>query len=530
MKWVMFARRPLSSAEMEHAVSIDIGSGDIDVEDLISADNLAALCAGLVVIDQYDTFRFAHQTVSEYLNTNHADDFQGQRKSVADSCMTYLMYDTFAAGPCDNSLDFQHRLLNYPLYTYCSQHWYKQLNNGPTPGQKILALAFFGSEPHWRSSRQSARSGQSGGGKLLPHARLWGDAMLHHAAYLDAHHIFEDLYDLDRSALNKRNELGRTPLMRAAVSRSSRFAIKLMDAGADVNLRDKAGHAAIHLAIWARDIQTVDAILSKPSVETGVLVVTGSGLQTALSWAAENGDIEIVCSLICYGADITTVSEKHLLSLRPGTVTEVRHTLAMTDTATSTARTTIRHDIEDMLLCFDEYPPGDYAACEAKLRHSQELVGDEAAPDAMLQQAVQYLRNKMDLEARKLTQLSLFLRRYQQERTAAPQKLVSRLESGQKDALPNMLMDYQITIRFLDGVSRRLSKTYDSDITSLRAAHVEASRRPRTSSDWPSVVSIPSPPVSLPQTPSLSPCTRITTSPEDLILFPCLYSPDAELE
>jgi hypothetical protein len=68
LKWVMFAQYPLTCAEIEHAASIETNSKDIDVDDLISAANLATLCTGLVVIDQYGYFRFAHQTVSEYLS------------------------------------------------------------------------------------------------------------------------------------------------------------------------------------------------------------------------------------------------------------------------------------------------------------------------------------------------------------------------------------------------------------------------------------------------------------------------------
>lgn len=73
MNLMLLAQRPLTSAEMEHAVSIEQGSQDIDLDDIVPAPTLASLCAGLVAIDQHGDFRFAHQTVSEYLRASHSD-------------------------------------------------------------------------------------------------------------------------------------------------------------------------------------------------------------------------------------------------------------------------------------------------------------------------------------------------------------------------------------------------------------------------------------------------------------------------
>jgi hypothetical protein len=283
MKWVIFARRPLLCAEIEHAVSIEMGTSELDLDDLISATNLAALCAGLIVIDQYDCFRFAHQTVSEYLSSTHVYASDGQNNSIADCCLTYLMYDVFSHGPARDISEFRDRISKYPLYGYCSSYWYEHLKNGPTSDQKKVALRFFGSEPHWRSSRQTARSGQTRGDEMLSHARLFGDVMLHHAAYLNAHHIFDDLLDIDRTALNARSELGRTPLMRAAVHHSVEFASKLIQAGADINAMDNIGDTALHLAIWKRNITMVKLILSTLSVQSGLLAETRLRYETSIT-------------------------------------------------------------------------------------------------------------------------------------------------------------------------------------------------------------------------------------------------------
>jgi hypothetical protein len=122
MKWVLLAQRPLASSEMEHAVSIEHGSEDINPDDVVPATTLASLCAGLVVIDQYGDFRFAHQTVPEYLKASHPDQFYDEDASVANACLTYLLYTTFASGPCADLAAFQERKARYPLYSYCSRY------------------------------------------------------------------------------------------------------------------------------------------------------------------------------------------------------------------------------------------------------------------------------------------------------------------------------------------------------------------------------------------------------------------------
>src|SRR6266480_2549993 len=147
MKWVLLAKRPLASSEIEHAVSIEHGSKDIDSDDIVPATTLASLCAGLVVIDQYGDFHFAHQTVPEYLKASYPRQFYDADTSVADDCLTYLLDTTFASGPCADFAAFRDRKLRYPLYAYCSRYWYQQLNNTLNNKQKQLALQFFRSEP-----------------------------------------------------------------------------------------------------------------------------------------------------------------------------------------------------------------------------------------------------------------------------------------------------------------------------------------------------------------------------------------------
>ena len=51
--WVIFARRPLSLRELQHAIATLPRMTDIDPESLVPEIVLTPVCAGLVVIDGY---------------------------------------------------------------------------------------------------------------------------------------------------------------------------------------------------------------------------------------------------------------------------------------------------------------------------------------------------------------------------------------------------------------------------------------------------------------------------------------------
>ena len=50
--WVVFARRPLSVSELQHAVAVTPEMNDMDAEAIIDEDILTSVCAGLVVVEE----------------------------------------------------------------------------------------------------------------------------------------------------------------------------------------------------------------------------------------------------------------------------------------------------------------------------------------------------------------------------------------------------------------------------------------------------------------------------------------------
>jgi ankyrin repeat protein len=316
MKWVLHAKRPLKSAEIEHAVSIEHESEDIDRDDIVPATTLASLCAGLVVIDEYGDFRFIHQTVSEYLTKHHSEKFHDADGFLAESCLVYLGYKEFAQGPCEDICALQARRLQYPAYSYCARYWHQHLTGRDTlcEGLKKAALKIFESEPHWRSAFQDLKAPRDSLSSISEN-----DTILHLGAYLDAHLLFGDLMRLGHTCLNRQGSYGESPLMLAAWHGGLKFASNLLEAGAEPEIRGEFGHNALHLAVWAGRQDLTDLLIVNPRVNINSPIATTqarNGGQTALILAAHIGYTKIVDRLLEAGAEVNTLDNQGISALQ----------------------------------------------------------------------------------------------------------------------------------------------------------------------------------------------------------------------
>lgn len=96
-----------------------------------------------------------------------------------------------------------------------------------------------------------------------------------------------------------------SPLQMAVLRKQSEIAIVLMDAGADVNLKDGSDRTPLHLAVERRDLSVLQALLShqaRPNERDRVG-------WTPLHHAAAKDQVDLARALIEGGADPMTLSE-----------------------------------------------------------------------------------------------------------------------------------------------------------------------------------------------------------------------------
>ena len=182
LKSMTFARRPLSTAEMEHAVTIanDMKVSDIDPEEVLSASVLTDLCAGLVIIDASDKILFVHFTTQDYFLKNSSELFPDAHLALARSCLTYLSMEPFREGPCPINLELQKRAHKYPLMAYCNKNigWHGRRTESPDLPESIVA---FLQVPTLRYSVCQALDHLDG--NVSKKQRMSGWQTLHLAAY-----------------------------------------------------------------------------------------------------------------------------------------------------------------------------------------------------------------------------------------------------------------------------------------------------------------------------------------------------------
>ena len=139
LMWISHAERPLKVDELCHALAVEIGSPDLNTDNVSSISTLLACCQGLVVVEK-ETFavRLIHFTLQEYLRA-YPDLFGPAHSTMAETCLSYLnsqQAKTLSASPSPGT---QHP----PFLAYSSLYWGAHAKKDLSDRAKLLALKLF---------------------------------------------------------------------------------------------------------------------------------------------------------------------------------------------------------------------------------------------------------------------------------------------------------------------------------------------------------------------------------------------------
>jgi hypothetical protein len=154
--WISYAQRPLTVRELQCALTITPESRDIDDEAITNEEFLISVCAGLVTIDkQGDVIRLVHYTTQQYFERIRESKFPTAQACIATACLTYLAFDVFKAGPCEDWNSLQERLKKYEFSLYVAQSWAIHARQAETSSAvQKAALVFLGDEKKRNSMLQ----------------------------------------------------------------------------------------------------------------------------------------------------------------------------------------------------------------------------------------------------------------------------------------------------------------------------------------------------------------------------------------
>ncbi|KAJ3531377.1 hypothetical protein NM208_g8903 [Fusarium decemcellulare] len=254
LAWVVYARRPLSSEELRHAVTIKPGSSQMDQRFIPSVQTMISVCSGLVGFNkETDEFTLAHYTVQEYLEGQAVTEswFQDSHAHVARACITYL---NFAANIPEENLSENSKWdeLKQEVDTnsaldlfmrYAAHNWDYHARENEEPCQDAI-LNLIGD--HSRKVLCAMMTVRNWGCDLRTY-QSWHD--LHYAAFFGLYETTKILLHGAKSTrINMPDTKGGTPLFYAAGGGDERIVEKLIRSGAAVDTRDYRGHTPL---LWA---------------------------------------------------------------------------------------------------------------------------------------------------------------------------------------------------------------------------------------------------------------------------------------
>jgi len=140
LMWVLYSERPLRAEELCHALSVEMGSLDLDPKNIPVLRTLLSSCLGLVTVEaSSSTVRLVHFTLQEHLLSSPTL-FRGPHSTIAEVCLTYLNFG--CVRDLAPTLDLAPSTM--PLLEYASLYWGKHARIGMTENVKILALKLLG--------------------------------------------------------------------------------------------------------------------------------------------------------------------------------------------------------------------------------------------------------------------------------------------------------------------------------------------------------------------------------------------------
>ncbi|MCJ1255063.1 hypothetical protein MMC24_002879 [Lignoscripta atroalba] len=289
LSWITYARRPLTTLELQHALAVEIGETELDEENFSDIKDMISVCAGLVTVDEEsDIIRLVHYTTQEYFERTRREWLPDAETSITNTCVTYLSFSTFQSGFCASDEEFEARLQSNPLYDYAARHWGHHLREVSDTQYQIPE--FLDNEAQVSASSQVM---MALGNRYVNHSQYVPKQMrgIHLTAYFGLTRLTDILLDHGHSPDCKESS-NRMPLSYAAEN-GHEAVVRLLMTRDDVEAdsRDQYGRTPLSLAAENGHEAVVRLLMTRDDVKADS---RDQYRRMPLSLAAENGHEAVV--------------------------------------------------------------------------------------------------------------------------------------------------------------------------------------------------------------------------------------------
>ncbi|KAL7795634.1 hypothetical protein V8C43DRAFT_279577 [Trichoderma afarasin] len=342
LTWISFAKRPLYTKELQHALAVKIGTDVLDEDDIPQVQDMVSFCAGLVTVDEEsDVIRLAHYTTQEFFDRKKSDWFPDAEVMIAATCISYLSLDEFG-DYCPNPFDvdgsdvdefdvheFQEKfdneyllnesnltyLCSYGLYKYASCYWGDHARvAGRKLDESVIGFLMSGAKATTAFHVMLKRFPISARIQEETSTNRFFEFYLEQFSPVSGLHLAVH-FELDEAInilvkngcdINGHKELEMTPLLMAIDNGHIGIAEMLLDNGAHTGA--KSGKSLIYLTA-AMESKNYSERLVRRLIAKGI--DDGEDISEYLLLAAESGRKAIVKLLLDKVADID-VTDGHL--------------------------------------------------------------------------------------------------------------------------------------------------------------------------------------------------------------------------
>ena len=113
LSWIVCAVRQLTVPELQHALAVEEGASELDEDNLPEPDEMVAVCAGLVTVDEESkVIRLVHYTTQQYFERTLAAWAPWAHVVLANTCLTYLSFESIGGG-CTKSWENNEAIIKF---------------------------------------------------------------------------------------------------------------------------------------------------------------------------------------------------------------------------------------------------------------------------------------------------------------------------------------------------------------------------------------------------------------------------------
>ena len=292
LMWLSHSERALNANELCHALGVEIGSTDLDSQNIPAIETLLGCSLGLVTVEASSyTVRLVHYTLQEYLSGN-TELFPSPHAMIAEVCLTYVNFE------CIRGLSptLRQSPPETPLLNYASCYWGTHAKREITKNVNILALKLLDRfDKHVSSGMLLSRSSDNYDHDLR-RSNPWGFTGLHCAAYLGIVEIAVGLLGVKKWDLDATDMAGNTAIMWAAKKGHGAIMKMLLEReGVTPNTMDKYDRTPLWWAAQCGYGDIVEMLLKRKDVAPDT---PDNGGKTPLLMAVSKNHGEIVEMLL----------------------------------------------------------------------------------------------------------------------------------------------------------------------------------------------------------------------------------------